>query len=149
MLEFLQCPGEDGYWGGMESDSGIVMEDVCEDGMQNLGGRVVLILMRAGCLVGELIVVVVEVMLVVAVGVISFSKKRCLSVMEVECLGVGFGLVGDDIFDFGGVFVAVVVEMEVDDLELEVEVGDVVSLVWSCVNGRLYFFWHLSRMENA
>ena len=46
---------------------------------------------------------------------------------------------GDDIFDFGGVFVAVMVEMEVDDLELEVEVGDVVSLVWSCVNGRLYF----------
>ena len=34
---------------------------------------------------------------------------------------------GGDIFDFGGVFVAVVVEMEVNDLELEV--GDVVRIV--------------------
>ena len=24
--------------GGMEKDSGIIMEDVCQDGMQNLGG---------------------------------------------------------------------------------------------------------------
>ena len=31
-----------------------------------------------------------------------------------------------------------VVEMEVDDLELEV--GAVVRVVWSCVNGELYFF---------
>ena len=37
-----------------------------------------------------------------------------------ECLRVGFGLVGGDIFDFGGGFVAVMVEMEMDDLELEV-----------------------------
>ena len=41
-----------------------------------------------------------------------------------------------DIFDFGGGFV-VVVEMEVNDLELEV--GDVVRIVWSCVNEELYF----------
>ena len=34
---------------------------------------------------------------------------------------------GGDIFDFGGVFVAVVVEMEVNDLELEV--GNVVRIV--------------------
>ena len=40
-----------------------------------------------------------------------------------------------DIFDFGGGFV-VVVEMEVNDLELEV--GDVVRIVWSCVNEELY-----------
>ena len=41
-----------------------------------------------------------------------------------------------DIFDFGGGFV-VVVEMEVNDLELEV--GDVLRIVWSCVNEKLYF----------
>ena len=34
---------------------------------------------------------------------------------------------GGDIFDFGGGFVAVVVEMEVNDLELEV--GNVVRIV--------------------
>ena len=67
-------------------------------------------------------------MVVVAVGVVSFSEKQCLSLMEVECQGVFLGwwevmsliLVGD--------FVAAVVEMEVDDLELEV--GAVVKLVW-------------------
>ena len=31
--------------------------------------------------------------------------------------------------------------MNMDDLVLEVEVGVVVRLVWSCVNGRLYFLW--------
>ena len=31
-------------------------------------------------------------------------------------------------------FGVVVVEMEVDDLELEVEVGGIVRLVWSCVS---------------
>ena len=39
---------------------------------------------------------------------------------------------GDDVFDFDGGFVAVVVEMEVNYLELEV--GDVVSIAWCCVN---------------
>ena len=87
----------------MEGDSDIVMEDVCEDDMRNLGGRLELMLIRADCLVGEVIVVMVAVMVVVAVGVI-FSERQCLSVTEVECLGVGFGLVGDDIFDFGGGF---------------------------------------------
>ena len=38
------------------------------------------------------------------------------------------------------------VEMEVENLELEVEVEAVVRLVWNCVNVRLYFLWHLSRM---
>ena len=79
------------------------------------------------------------VVVVVAVGVMSFFEKRCLSVteLEVECLGVGFGLVGGDTFNLGGGFVAVVVEMELDDLELQV--GDVFRLVWGCLNGRLYF----------
>ena len=56
---------------------------------------------------------------------------------EVECLGVGFGLMEGDVLDFGGDFVAEVVEMEVDDLELDV--GAVVRLVWNCANGELYF----------
>ena len=55
---------------------------------------------------------------------------------------------GGDIFAFSGEFVAVVVEMEVDDLELEV--GAVVRLVWSCVNKELYFLWsNVSRRENV
>ena len=36
----------------MEDDSGIVMEDVREDGIRNLGGRLVLMLTKAGILVG-------------------------------------------------------------------------------------------------
>ena len=58
MLEFLQRRGE--YrCEGMEGDSGIAMEDVYGDDMQNLGGRLVLMLMRAGILVGGVVVVVV------------------------------------------------------------------------------------------
>ena len=83
--------------GMMECDSGIVMEDVCKNGVRNLGLRLVLMLMRAGILVGELVVVVVGVMVVVVVGVISISEKRCLSVTEVECLGISFGMMGCDI----------------------------------------------------
>ena len=82
-------------------------------------------------------------MVVVAVGVISFSEKRCLSVTEVECLRVGFGLVEGDILDLSGGFIALVAEMEVDDLELEV--GAVVRLICCCLNCRLYFLWSLSR----
>lgn len=52
-----------------------------------------------------------------------------------ECLAVTFGLVGGDIFDLGRGFVAVVVEMKVNDLELEV--GVVFRLAWGCLNGRL------------
>ena len=41
---------------------------------------------------------VLGVMVVVSVGVMSFFEIRCLSVTEVEvqCLGVTFGLVGDE-----------------------------------------------------
>ena len=54
--------------------------------MQNLGGRLVLMFMRAGILIGEvvvvavgvMVVVAVGVMVVVAVGVIYFSEKQCL-----------------------------------------------------------------------
>ena len=57
----------------------------------------------------------------------SFSEERCFSVTEVECVGVGCGLVGGDIFDFSGGFVAVVVEMVVGDLNSEI--GAVVRTV--------------------
>ena len=129
----------------MQGDSGIVIEDVCEDSIQNLGGRLVLMLMRAGILVGEVVVAAVGVMVVVAVGVISFYEKRCLSVTEVECLRVGLGLVEGDILDLSGGLIALVVEMEEDDLVLEV--GAVVRLIWGCLNWRLYFLWSLSRMS--
>ena len=117
--------------------------------MRDPGGRLVLMLMRAGILVGEVVVVVVGVtgvMVVGVVGVISF-EKRCVSVTEVECLGVGFGLVGGDIFDFGGDFAVVVVEMKAEDLESEV--GAVVRLVGGSLNGRVYFLWRLSQKSPA
>ena len=46
----------------MEGDSGIVMDDVCGDDMWTLGGRLVMMLIRADILVGGKVVVVVEVM---------------------------------------------------------------------------------------
>ena len=64
---------------GMEGDSDIFMEDVCENGIKILGGKPVLILMRAGYFVGGVAVV--------AVGVITFSEEQRVSVTEVECLG--------------------------------------------------------------
>ena len=48
---------------------------------------------------------------------------------------------GRHVFDFGGGFVVVVVE-EVNDLELEV--GDVVRIVWCRVNEELYCLWRLN-----
>ena len=64
--------------GGMEDDSGIVIKDVCEGGMQSLGGGLVLMLMRAGILFGEVVVLAVRVMVLAAVGVMSFFEKCCL-----------------------------------------------------------------------
>ena len=78
--------------GEMEDNRGIVMEGECVVGVQNLGGRLLLMLLRAGVLVGVVVLVVVGVMVVVAVGVIFFGK-RCFSVMEVGGSGVGFALV--------------------------------------------------------
>ena len=94
----------------MEGDSGIVMEDVCGDDMRNLGERLVLMLMRAGILVGGVVVVVVVgVMAMVEVGVVSFSEGRCLPVAEVEFVVVGCGLMGGNFLKFAGGFVVVVV----------------------------------------
>ena len=73
-------------------------------------------LMSAGILFGEVVVVAVGVMVVAVVVEMSFFLKRCLSVMrmKVECSGVSFGLTGGDIFDLRGSFVVVVLEMGVD-----------------------------------
>ena len=55
--------------GKMEDDRRIIIGDECEVDKQNLGGRMVLMLMWAGISVGEVDVVVVGVMVVVAAGV--------------------------------------------------------------------------------
>ena len=128
----------------MEGESGVVMENVCGD-MRNLGGRLVLMLMRTGILVDGVVVVAVGVMVMVEVGVVSFSEGRCLPVAEVECAVVGCGLVRVDVLNFGGGFVAVVVVVETMVGGSKLEVVAVVRIVWSCVNGELYTLWRLSR----
>ena len=72
----------------------------------------VLMLMRAGILVGGVVVVVVRVMLMVEVEVVSFPEGRFLPVAEVERVVVGCGLVGGDVLNFGEGFVGVVVVVE-------------------------------------
>ena len=69
-------------------------------------------------------------MVVATVRVVFFGEGSVLATeVEVEFSWVSFGLVGGDIFDLEGAFVAVVVEMDVDNLELEERV---VSSVWGC-----------------
>ena len=53
----------------MDGDSGVVMEDVCGDGIGNIGGWPVLMLMRGGILVCGMVVVEVGVITMVDVGV--------------------------------------------------------------------------------
>ena len=67
-MEFLQRLGEMGA-GKMEDDRGIDIENECEADKRNIGGRLVLMLMRAGIFVGEVVVAVVGVIVAVAVGV--------------------------------------------------------------------------------
>ena len=69
------------------SNSGVFIDDVCEDGMHDLGGRLVLMLTRGCILAGELVMVAVGVIVVVGVGVISIFEKRQLPVTEVLCWG--------------------------------------------------------------
>ena len=95
--------------GEMEDDRGMVMEVQCVVCIQNLGERPVLILIIVGISICMVVVVVV---------VVVFFKERSLSVMVMECLGVGFWLVGGGIFNLGRDFVALVVEVDVEDLEL-------------------------------
>ena len=77
----------------MEYGIGMVMEVECVVCIRNLGGRLVLIFIMAGilvCVVG-----------VVLEGVV-FCREHSLLVMEVQCLGVGFVLVGGGIFNLSG-----------------------------------------------
>ena len=68
--------------------------------------------------------------LVATVRVIFFGEGSVLvTEVEVEFSWLRFGLVGGDILDLEGAFVAVVVEMEEDNLELEERV---ISSVWGC-----------------
>lgn len=67
-MEFLQRLGEMGA-GKMEDDRGIDIESECEVDKRNIGGRLVLMLMRAGIFVGEVVVAVVGVMVAVTAGV--------------------------------------------------------------------------------
>ena len=77
-------------------------------------------------------------MVMVEVGVVSFSEGRCFPVAEVaECLVVGCGLVEGDVLNFSGGFGrVVVVETVVGDSKLEVVAA--LRIVCSCVNGELY-----------
>ena len=113
--------------------------------MQNLGGGLVLMLVRAGIMVGGVVVVVVEVMVMVEVGVVSFSEGRCLPVVEVECVVVGCRPVRGDVLNFGGGFVAAAVVVEMVVGGSKVEVVAVVRIVCSSVNGELYSLWCLSQ----
>ena len=79
-------------------------------------GTLVLISMRAGISVCVLVMMMLEVV---------FSGERSLSVMEQECLRVGFWLVGAGIFDFGGNYVAVVVKTEVLGLVVRLYISNV------------------------
>ena len=146
---------EDGC-GQMKGDSGIIFEDVYEDGMWNLGGKLVLMLMRAGVLF------LVFVFCTCSGGGgndggssgrgnVSFWKTFFVSdgggdgVFRGEFWAGGRWYQYTDILDLGEDFVAMVEEKEVYDVELEI--GVVVRLVWYCLNRRLYFLWHLSRMS--
>ena len=126
----------------MEADSGIVLE-VYRDDKRNLGGGMVLMLMRAGILVGGVVVVAVGVMVKMEMRVVSFSEGRCLPMVEVQdVVVVGCGLVGGDASKFG--FVAVVVVETVLGTSM-LGVIAAVMMVCRCVNGELYSFWSLSR----
>ena len=106
-------------------------------------------LMRAGILVGGVVVVVVGVMVIVEIEVVSFPEGRCLPVAEAECVAVDCGLVAGDALNFGEGFVAVVVVVVVAVESVvggsKLEVAAVVRIVCSWVNGELYSLWHLSR----
>ena len=74
LLEFLQLQVDDGC-GGMEGDSGLVIEDVCEDVIWILGRGTDVDAHGEGNLFDQVVVVTVGVMVVVAVWVMSFFWK--------------------------------------------------------------------------
>ena len=100
----------------IEDNRVMVMEDELVIRMRNLGGRLGIFIW-----VG---------MWVCMVAVVVFLGVLSLLVMEMECLEVGFGLVRDDILNLGRDFVALVVEVDVKDIELEVKA--IVRLIWGC-----------------
>ena len=87
-----------------------------------------LICMRAG-----ISVCVVVMVLMIGVGVVCI-ESFFLSVVEVDCLGVIFFLMEGDIFELGGVFEVVVLEVEVENFEMVV--GCVMRLVLWFLNWR-------------
>ena len=87
-----------------------------------------LICMRAG-----ISVCVVVMVLMIGVGVVCIASFF-LSVVEVDCLGVIFFLMEGDIFELGGVFEVVVLEVEVENFEMVV--GCVMRLVVWFLNWR-------------
>ena len=87
-----------------------------------------LICMRAG-----ISVCVVVMVLMIGVGVVCIGSFF-LSVVEVDCLGVIFFLMEGDIFELGGVFEVVVLEVEVENFEMVV--GCVMRLVLWFLNWR-------------
>ena len=101
-------------------------------------------LVIAGILVGGVVVMVVEVMVMVLVGAMSFFERRCLTVVEVECVVAGCGLVGGDALNFREGFV-VVVMVETVAGGSKLEAVAVASVVCCCINGELYALWRLSR----
>ena len=104
----------------IEDNRVMVMEDELVIRMRNLGGRLGIFIW-----VGMLVCMVA----VVVAGVVFFGVLSLLG-MEMECLEVGFGLVRDDILNLGRDFVALVVEVDVKDIELEVKA--IVRLIWGC-----------------
>ena len=88
--------------GEIKNDNDMFMEDECVVCIRNLGGKLVLIFIMAGILVCVVAVVLVR---------MELFRECSFSVIEVEYLVVGFGVVGDDIFNLGGNLVAVVVEL--------------------------------------
>ena len=88
--------------GEIKNDNDMFMEDECVVCIRNLGGKLVLILIMAGILVCVVAVVLVG---------MELFRECSFSVIEVEYLVVGFGLVGGDIFNLGRNLVAVVVAL--------------------------------------
>lgn len=84
------------------------MEDEYVVCIRNLVGRLVLVFFRSGILICVVAVVVV--------GVVFFFGKSSMSMTEMECSRVSFRMVGSGIFNFGGGFKVVVMEVGVGDL---------------------------------
>ena len=106
MPEFLKRAGKDGE-DEMDDHRSMVKE---VEGVQNLGERQTLSCMREGF--SNCVLVVVLMLVVGGVVLLLVVAVMCLGVVEVNCSGVGCFMVEGDIFELGGSFAVVVVEME-------------------------------------